>query len=239
MPPSFTTDRPGRSGTTGPRHAAREDEDLAGPPADQHRVGQPDDRRQAAPTTDPHSAAPATDPHRVAPTDDPRRGGPLDKHAGEAVELERAAHRTGGHPDGPLLIEAANQWHLAGNLDRCRALLAVVIDQGGTPGCYARAELIAILLELGAFRSARAELARLAADPALDDGACQLVAELLTDHGSLDRALDWYDRAIARWDDHRRAAATGQPGRRPTEDQLLVQQRNRIDRRLTDGRSRA
>jgi hypothetical protein len=156
--------------------------------------------------------------------------------AAEAVALESAARQAGtpGRPDGPLLIEAANQWRLAGDTERCRTLLHTVISYGGEAACFARAELVASLLDdttPGAVDAARAELDRLAADPSITEDACQLVAELLTDHGSLRRALDWYERAIARWSPDRRAAARDQHGR-PSPDQLLMQQRNRIRRRL-------
>jgi hypothetical protein len=152
-------------------------------------------------------------------------------HARDAAALEAEA-AAGGPEAGGLLIEAANQWWLAGERDRCLNLLATVIGTGGEAGCFARAELLGVLLHDGDRTAAEAELAALAADPALTEEPCQLVSELLSDHGALGAALDWYDRVLGFWTDDRRAAAGTQvPGRRGV-DQMLVQQRQRVRKRL-------
>jgi hypothetical protein len=161
--------------------------------------------------------------------------------AAEAAALEVAACDAATtaaiddtHADGAaeLLIEAASRWRLAGDLDRCRDLLTKVITAGGSTACYARAELVNALLHGDDAEAATAELAALANDPALTEGPCQLVAELLTDHGALPAALEWYDRAVRFWRHERRAAATEAPTGRPTADQLLLQQRQRVRKRL-------
>jgi hypothetical protein len=156
-------------------------------------------------------------------------------HAEEAAALEAEAARVDadrGDDAGALLVEAANQWRLAGDLARCRALIASVIERGGEAGCFARAELAVILLDTGDGDSAYAELAALAADPSLTEGPCQIVAETLADHGALEPALEWYDRVVAGWSEERRAAATAEhPGRR-SMDRVLVDQRQRIRKRL-------
>jgi hypothetical protein len=144
-------------------------------------------------------------------------------HAREAETLQAEAARADTAEAGALLVEAANQWRLAGDATRCRTLLAGVIAQGGEAGCFARAELVGLLLETGPRDAVAPELAALAADPALSDGPCQLVAELLTDHGSLADALEWYDRAVAHWDGPRVAAGA---------DRVLLEQRRRIRKRL-------
>jgi hypothetical protein len=157
-------------------------------------------------------------------------------HAWEAAALEAEAVSAGADLDGAsgLLIEAANQWRLAGDHDRCRALLDTVIARGGAAGCYARAELIGILIEgAGDAGAVAAQLAALAGDRALTEGPCQMLGEVLADHGMLVAALEWYERAVGYWSDARRAAAVSgaQAGRRGM-DELLVQQRERIRRRL-------
>jgi hypothetical protein len=157
-------------------------------------------------------------------------------HAEQAAALEAEAGRLaagGGSDAGALLVEAANQWRLAGDMDRCRSLIATVIEQGGEAGCYARAELTGILLDAGDTDAAHAELAVLAADPALTEGPCQIVGELLADQGALPQALEWYDRAVERWSDERRATALATPTGRRSMDRLLIEQRDRIRRRLT------
>ena len=158
-------------------------------------------------------------------------------HAHEAAALESQAATASGDTASALRIEAANQWWLAGERTRCLALLARVIETGGEAGCFARAELLGVLLQDGDRAGAESELAALAADPALTEGPCQLVGELLSDHGALTAALEWYDRVVAFWTDERHAAAVvpaggaGASGRR-TVDQMLAQQRQRVRKRL-------
>jgi hypothetical protein len=129
-------------------------------------------------------------------------------------------------PAAEQLIEAANECWLAGDREKCLSLLGTVIDQGGEAGCFARAELLGVLLHEGDRAAAEAELAALAADPDLTEVPCQLVGELLSDHGALRAALEWYDRVLGFWTDERRAAAT------TGVDQMLIQQRQRIRKRL-------
>ena len=153
------------------------------------------------------------------------------QHAEEAAALEaEAAGATPGSKASGLLIEAANQWWLAGDRKKCRSLLESVIADGGEPGCFARAELLGILLQEGERDAAEAELARLADDPELTEGPCQLIGELLTDQGALTAALEWYDRVLAFWPDDRTEAAKAD-GRR-SADRMLWQQRQRVRKRL-------
>ncbi|GAA1031020.1 hypothetical protein GCM10009557_24960 [Virgisporangium ochraceum] len=154
------------------------------------------------------------------------------QHAEEATALEaEAAGATPGSSASGLLIEAANQWWLAGEHQKCHTILASVIDLGGETACFARAELLGVLLAEGDRDEAEAELARLAGDPELTEGPCQLVGELLVDHGALTAALEWYDRVLGFWTDERRAAATATDGRR-SSDRIFCQQRQRVRKRL-------
>lgn len=143
--------------------------------------------------------------------------------------METSAQEAG--KTGGILIEAANQWWLAGDREKCRSLLETVIERGGETGCYARAELLGVLLQDGDRDGAEAELARLAKDPELTEGPCQLVGELLTDQGALAAALEWYDRTLAFWSEDRRKAAADAEGRR-SADKMLWQQRQRVQKRL-------
>jgi hypothetical protein len=154
------------------------------------------------------------------------------QHAEEAsaLEAEAAGAKPGSTASG-LLIEAANQWWLAGERKKCRTLLETVIDDGGETACFARAELFGFLLKEDDRDGAEAQLTLLADDPALTEGPCQLIGELLTDHGALVAALEWYDRVMGFWTDERRAAATAPDGRRST-DRMLCQQRQRVRKRL-------
>jgi hypothetical protein len=169
----------------------------------------------------------ATDPAQEA-TALEAQASALDAEA-SALDAEAPAAGRDNAASG-LLIEAANQWWLAGERERCLTLLATVIEQGGEAGCFARAGRLAVLLADGG-TGAETELAALAADPALTEGPCQLVGELLSDHGAPAAALEWYDRVLGFWTDERRAAASAESGRR-TVDRMLAQQRQRLRKRL-------
>jgi hypothetical protein len=158
---------------------------------------------------------------------------PATSHADEAAALEAEAAENGpGNTASGLLIEAANQWWLSGDHQKCRDLLSAIIAAGGEAGCFARAELLNVLLHDGDRTGAEAELAELAADPDLSEGPCQLVGELLSDHGALHAALEWYDRVMDFWTDERRAAAVTPSTGRRSVDQMIVQQRQRVRKRL-------
>ncbi len=120
--------------------------------------------------------------------------------AGLAAALESDARR---YPEerGEILLEAAHQWKLEGDSGRAAELLAEVIALGGEDGCYGRSERAALRFEQGSAAAGYAELDLLARDPALRDGPCQLVAEMLAAHDDLEGALAWYDRAVARMDE--------------------------------------
>lgn len=105
-----------------------------------------------------------------------------------------------GYPEqrGEILLEAAEAWLEAGELERSTGLLRDLVDGGGEDACYALVELAAVHLDSGSYAEAQKHLAQLARHPALHDGHCQLAAELLVDHGDLNEALTWYDRLVTR-----------------------------------------
>jgi tetratricopeptide (TPR) repeat protein len=115
----------------------------------------------------------------------------------EAAALEAEAEE---YPDqrGEILLEAAVAWHRAGRNDRATELLARLVADGGEDACFARFELAQGYFEDGAVGEGYAELERLAREPALSEGPCTFVAELLAERGDLEGALRWYDRAVAR-----------------------------------------
>jgi tetratricopeptide (TPR) repeat protein len=115
----------------------------------------------------------------------------------EAAALEAEAEE---YPDerGEILLEAAVAWRAAGRPERARELLGQLVAGGGEDGCFARTELADGYFSDGADEAAYAELALLSREPALHDGHCELVADLLAERGDLPDALKWYDRAVAR-----------------------------------------
>jgi tetratricopeptide (TPR) repeat protein len=123
--------------------------------------------------------------------------------AGFASAADEAAAREADaveFPDerGELLLDAALAWRRAGRPSRAAALLAELVAAGGEEGCYARAQRAEFLAADGDLAAAGVELAALAREPALHDGHCQMVAELLIECGELEDAARWYDRAVAR-----------------------------------------
>lgn len=129
----------------------------------------------------------------------------------EATALELDAER---YPDerAEILLEAAEAWRRAGRPDRAKAVLAGLIEGGGEDGCFARFQLADLHFAEEAVDEGYAELNRLARDPALHNGHCELVAELLAEHSDLEGALRWYDRAVARLSEDELEALRGPDG---------------------------
>ncbi len=113
---------------------------------------------------------------------------------------------------GEILLEAIGAWRRGGRSDRAYELVDQLVADGGPDGCYARSQRIDFLYEDGRDEDAAAELAALARDPALGDGPCQMVAELLAEREDLEQAAAWYDRAVARLDDEAIEALRGPEG---------------------------
>jgi tetratricopeptide (TPR) repeat protein len=104
------------------------------------------------------------------------------------------------HPDerAELLIEAAAAWRRAGEPDRAIELLTDLVALRGEDGCFALADLADLYLAIGDLDRMNATLATLARDPDLDVSQCELVADMLAEHGDLKAAARWYNRAVAR-----------------------------------------
>ena len=98
------------------------------------------------------------------------------------------------------LQEAVAAWRRGGRPERAYELLDQMVADGGPDGCFARAQRIDYLLADGRDEDAAPEIVALARDPELNDGPCQIMAELFTERDELEEAAKWYDRAIARLD---------------------------------------
>jgi tetratricopeptide (TPR) repeat protein len=114
-----------------------------------------------------------------------------------AKQLEQDA---ADHPEErtDLLIEAAAAWKRAGEPDRAIELLTDLVALGGEDGCFAQADLADLYLATGDLDRMNATLDVLARDPDLDVNQCELVADMLAEHGDLKAAARWYNRAVAR-----------------------------------------
>lgn len=125
-----------------------------------------------------------------------------------AAELEAEADE---YPEerSEILLEAAEAWSRAGDHGRAAKLLDEVITAGGDDALFARCQLVELRFTQGEEQEAYAELDRLAREPELGDGPCQIAAELLAERGDLRAAAIWYDRAVARLSDEQLKALRG------------------------------
>ncbi|MFL6130802.1 MAG: SEC-C domain-containing protein [Mycobacteriales bacterium] len=149
----------------------------------------------------------------------------------EAESLEAEAAEW---PDqrGEILLEAAAAWRRSGDRERAIRLLVELAAAGGEDGCYARCELVDDCFRRGDVAAAADGLALLARDPALHDGHCQLVAEMLVERGDLDGAAGWYDRAVARLAPETIAALRGPDGWAQLSAVVVLRGRRQLRRRL-------
>jgi tetratricopeptide (TPR) repeat protein len=118
----------------------------------------------------------------------------------DAITAKQLEQDAAEHPDerADLLIEAAAAWKRAGETDRAIGLLTDLVALGGEDGCFAQADLADLYLATGDLDRMNATLDVLARDPDLDVSQCELVADMLVEHGDLKAAARWYNRAVAR-----------------------------------------
>ena len=121
-----------------------------------------------------------------------------------AHELEQDAVR---YPEerGEILLEAAEQWKRAGEVDHAITLLGEVLALGGKDAGFARFSLAKICFKQGADADGWAHLQALEEIEASGWGVAELVAELLEQRGEYGEALRWFDRAISAVDAERLA----------------------------------
>ncbi|MGH3928483.1 MAG: SEC-C metal-binding domain-containing protein [Pseudonocardiaceae bacterium] len=113
----------------------------------------------------------------------------------QAQELEQDAVR---YPDerGEILLEAADKWERAGQLDQAVALLREVLTLGGKDAQFARHSLADLYFTQGADSDAWEQLRALEEMEPASTGPASLVAEMLESRGEYEAALHWFDRAI-------------------------------------------
>ena len=147
-----------------------------------------------------------------------------------ARELEQDAVR---YPEerGEILLEAAEQWKRAGDVDHAVALLGEVLALGGKNGGFARLSLAEICFEQGADADAWAHLRALEETEASGPGPAELVAELLEQRGEYGEALRWFDRAISAVDPEQ-LAEIGRRGAMPSLTAMSLFGRQRCRAKL-------
>jgi tetratricopeptide (TPR) repeat protein len=128
-----------------------------------------------------------------------------------ALELEQDAAR---YPDerGEILLEAAEQRELAGQVDQAVALLREVLTLGGKDAEFAHVSLAELYFKQGADSEARESLRALEEMEPASTGPAALVGELLEERGEYEAALHWFDRAVETLD----VEAIAKPGAGPS-----------------------
>ncbi|MCA1670786.1 MAG: penicillin-binding protein activator, partial [Actinobacteria bacterium] len=111
-----------------------------------------------------------------------------------ARELEQDAVR---YPDerGEILLEAADEWARAGQVDQAVALLREVLTLGGKDAAFARHSLADLCFQQGADSEAWEHLRALEEMTPVGKGPAELVGEMLEARGEYEAALRWFDRA--------------------------------------------
>jgi tetratricopeptide (TPR) repeat protein len=113
-----------------------------------------------------------------------------------ARELEERAER---EPEerAQLLLEAAEAWQQAGELDRAAELCTQVIEFGGEDAAFARVGLAAVWYDQDRDDDAARMLDTLREENPPYAKVFQAGAEVFADMGQLETALRWYDQAYA------------------------------------------
>lgn len=124
-----------------------------------------------------------------------------------AAELEAQLDE---YPDerAEILVEAAEQWRLAGEHDRAIALLDRAVDMGGEEGNMAQVVLADVLFGLGRDDEARAQLDSLRQSRPASPAPYHLAAELLEAFDDLEQALTWFNMAVSRLTEEEMAVRT-------------------------------
>lgn len=94
------------------------------------------------------------------------------------------------------MLEAADKWERAGQVDQAVALLREVLTLGGEDAGFARYNLADLCFKQGADSDAWEHLRALEEMEPANTGPTELVGEMLEERGEYEAALRWFDRAI-------------------------------------------
>jgi hypothetical protein len=122
-------------------------------------------------------------------------------HAELAQLLERRAHASAPRTPGRAawLTSAGESWELAGELGRARTCFEEAVEDGGGSYIDPRAELAALLLEMGDTARAEELLVELRREPGTGESrglVAATVGEALELHGRLEEALAWFEDGL-------------------------------------------
>ncbi|MDQ4021756.1 MAG: hypothetical protein M3257_09065 [Actinomycetota bacterium] len=128
-----------------------------------------------------------------------------EEHRALAWEAEQDAVR---YPEerGEALLDAAEHWKRAGEVDRATAVLDEVLTLGGEDADFARVALADVCFQQDADTDAWAHLQALEETAPTSHGPVELAAELLEGRGEYEAALRWFDRAVGAMEANQLAA---------------------------------
>lgn len=155
---------------------------------------------------------------------------PISSVQARVAELERDAAR---FPDErrEILLEAAEQWQMAGEFDRAVAILEPLIAEGGADGEWATVSLIDVCLERGDEAQGRALMDTYRKSGPTEFGPVELVADMLADRGESAEALRWYEIAVRMLSDED-LAKIGTPGGTPSMRGMMLGRRQQLRQKL-------
>jgi hypothetical protein len=120
-------------------------------------------------------------------------------HVRAAVRMSELAQEADPGLRAEVHLRAGEQWMSADDPQRAADEFAAAIEDGGATFTDPRVHLVRALLDLGREAEANESLGELTADrDALTPRTCDLLAELFTEQGDLQGALDWATTGVER-----------------------------------------
>jgi thioredoxin-like negative regulator of GroEL len=120
-------------------------------------------------------------------------------HVRAAARMSELARLANPRVRAEYHLRAGEQWMSADDPQRAADEFTAAINDGGSTFADARVHLVRALLDLGREAEANELLGALTADrDAVTPRTCDLLAELFTEQGDLQRALDWATAGVER-----------------------------------------
>jgi tetratricopeptide (TPR) repeat protein len=113
-------------------------------------------------------------------------------HTRAAVRMDELAGQSDGTYRAEAYLRAGEQWMMAGDAQRAADDFRSAIDDGGQTSADSRVYLARALFDLGREAEAAELLAAVAAErDSVTPRTCDILAEILTERGDLQGALEW------------------------------------------------
>ena len=113
-------------------------------------------------------------------------------HTRAAVRMDELAGQADGGYRAEAYLRAGEQWMMAGDGQRAADAFRAAIDDGGQTSADSRVYLAKALFDLGLGAEADSLLGAVAAErDTVTPRTCDILAEILTERGDLQGALEW------------------------------------------------